>query len=77
MLTEKYTKAPDCAALIRDEIVRVWYFVGLVGLVDAVSHRTFFSLDRSLNSKIDLQPDSMFIVLKMVRSALGITDRRG
>lgn len=75
-LTEKFTKVPNSISLIRDEIVSVWYFVGLVGLRDAVSHRTAFSLDRSLNPKIDLQGDPTFIVLKMVRSALGINDRR-
>ena len=74
-LTEQFTKTHNSASLVRDEIVKVWYLVGLVGLKDAVSHRTFFSIDRGLNSKGDLQPDSTFIVLKMVRSALGITDK--
>ena len=76
MLTEKFTKSPNCCSLIRDEIVAVWYFVGLIGLKDTVSHRTDFSLDRVLNPKIDLRSDSTFIVLKMVRSALGINGKR-
>jgi hypothetical protein len=76
-LLERLTRNPDCSQSIRDEILGVWYCVGLIGLKDAVSHRTYFSLDRSLNPKSDLRPDATFIVLKMVRSALGITDRRG
>jgi hypothetical protein len=77
MLMEKFSRPPNGVSLIRDEIVCVWYLVGLVGIRDAASHRTFFSLDRSLNPKTDLLADPTLIVLKMVRSALGIIDKRG
>jgi hypothetical protein len=42
---------------------------------DSLSHRTHFSLDRALNLKGDIHPDATFVVLKMLRSALGIADR--
>lgn len=77
MLTERLTGASEGAVQsICGEIVDVWYFTGLIGLKDAFSHRTYFSLDRSLNPRVDLRPDAIFIVLKMVRSALGIQDMR-
>lgn len=75
-LVKRFSKNSNCIPSICNELVSVWYFVGLVGLKDTASHRIFFSLDRSLNPKIDLQPGTTFIVLKMVRSALGINDKR-
>lgn len=75
-LSEEFTGGPVGLANVKNSLIGVWYLVGLIGVKDSASHRTHFSLDRALNAKTDLEPDSTFIVLKMLRSALGISEKR-
>lgn len=75
MLAEQFTSDPTGLAFIRNSLIETWYLVGLIGLKDVLSHRTHFSLDRALNPKVDIHPNTPFIVLKMLRSALGIADK--
>jgi hypothetical protein len=74
-LSEEYTGGPVGITNVKNSLIGVWYLVGLIGVKDSASHRTHFSLDRALNAKTDLEPDSTFIVLKMLRSALGISEK--
>jgi hypothetical protein len=73
-LYEQYNRDSKNLPQIRDTIIIAWYAVGLIGLKDKATHRTYFSLDRVLNPKVDLNPEATFIILRMVRSALGISD---
>lgn len=74
-LLEQFSGGAEGISLVKSVLIATWYQVGLIGIKDQVSHRTYFSLDRVLNERKDLSEDSVFIVLKMVRSALGISER--
>jgi hypothetical protein len=74
-LSEQYTGGPAGLAIVRNGLISTWYLVGLIGMKDDISHRTYFSIDRALNAKSCLRSDANFIVLKMLRSALGIAEK--
>ena len=74
-MSERFSGGSAGVAGARDCLISTWYLVGLIGIKDDVSHRIHFSLDRALNPKSDLRSDATFTVLKMLRSALGITER--
>jgi hypothetical protein len=57
------------------ELLSAWFTVGLVGIKNPVSHRIELSIDRAFQLHIDSAPERDYVVLKMVRSALGISSQ--
>lgn len=57
------------------ELLNAWFTTGLVGIKEAHTHRVAFSLDRAFVASKDSEPDRDYITLKMMRSALGVTER--
>jgi hypothetical protein len=74
-LAEQFSGDAVAQNAIRGNLIETWYLVGLIGMKDSHSHRTHFSLDRAINLKTDIRPDSTFVVLKMLRSALGRAEK--
>jgi hypothetical protein len=74
-LTQQFEEGPAGLARIKSGHIETWYLVGLIGIKDSISHRTHFSLDRALNSKVDINPNTTFVVLKMLRGALGLAEK--
>jgi len=74
-LSEQFTGGIEGLTLVRNGLISVWYIVGLIGMKDNVSHRIHLCLDRALNEKIDIRPNTTFVVLKMLWSALGINEK--
>jgi hypothetical protein len=61
---------------VKREVLIAWFTAGLVGIKDAVSHRLTSSLDRAFIATKDADPKCTYVVLNMVRSALGINGPR-
>ena len=58
------------------ELLSAWFTVGLVGIKNPVSHRIELSIDRAFQPHIDSGAERDYVVLKMVRSALGISSQK-
>lgn len=63
-------------AQVKSDLLQAWFTTGLVGIKDPISHRLTLSLDRAYVASSDSQPDRSYVVLNMVRSALGVNGPR-
>jgi hypothetical protein len=74
-LGEMYSKGASFSEA-RSEILQAWFTAGLVGIKDPISHRLTLSLDRAFVASTDTEPDRAYVVLNIVRPALGVNGPR-